>query len=475
MNQARAESEFKAAISLLLQGAERAVSATAADTYAGANELTILEHNTRRFFLDGLLEALGWKLGVDGNVAEEARVKADTTTFLDYAGVHPGTRTPLLIVEAKSWDAPFIAKRSSGTVRSGGPFELLIQGAEHVRAGGSRNESPVILEWHDHLVQIAGYVRDLKDEYRHEVARVVLTSGQWMVVFESPAKTFAESKPIDERQFHVFRKDEYVSRSAEILDLLSHRTLVGDIPSVLRPTQLGAYISQSDFKSAFHAVHVRYEETGSSRFERRPRVLVYPAVIFLRGDGALITVIQECEGFLLDHFDGSVRNHLEEVFSAAKSLLEACEAELGVAVIADPLSNFPGFPARPSRRSSPLPSPIVVIGIDDTPGEWILATGVNSHYLLESPQVNCGFHGWGQCRSVDKASGVRAINARSVRNPRAYFTDNEVHHCAHVSVLDRREKHCRIAPVDERTCCQACIYLDVCWTESDRTSLPCGS
>ena len=60
-----------------------------------------LEHTVRIHFLDHLLKALGWKMEA---VVEEARVKQDTTLFLDYLGVHLQQRIPILIFEAKAWD-----------------------------------------------------------------------------------------------------------------------------------------------------------------------------------------------------------------------------------------------------------------------------------------------------------------------------------------------------------------------------------
>ena len=66
-----------------------------------------LEHNVRKVFLNRLLIALGWRLDI--TVAEEARVKGETTLFLDYLGVHLDTKIPLLIFEAKAWEKPLIS------------------------------------------------------------------------------------------------------------------------------------------------------------------------------------------------------------------------------------------------------------------------------------------------------------------------------------------------------------------------------
>ena len=86
-------------------------------------------------------------------MVEEARVQDDTTLFLDYFGVNPDSRTPLLIVEAKAWAKPFVtpsdrASANLGARNSQNSREALVAAAvEHCKAGGEPDASPVILEW----------------------------------------------------------------------------------------------------------------------------------------------------------------------------------------------------------------------------------------------------------------------------------------------------------------------------------------
>ena len=104
--------------------------------------------------------------------------------------------------------------------------------------------------------------------------------------------------------------------------------------------------------------------------------------------------------------------------------------------------------------------------------EWLVATGSAEHYLLAEPRVqDCRFHSWAECGA--HAAQQSAVSVRSV-DPRAFFTDAQAHHCAHQGVLDRRHGRCLIQAVDSRTCCQACVYLDQCWTPAERAALPCG-
>ena len=129
---------FKKAVGDLVTEAERKESLDVPIGFTGEIIDATLEHNVRKMFLDRLLVALGWKL--EAVVAEEARVKGDTTLFLDYLGVHLDTRVPLLIFEAKAWEKPFIsASTAVGKRQSPGradrPRGQLHQGSEaRVRA-----------------------------------------------------------------------------------------------------------------------------------------------------------------------------------------------------------------------------------------------------------------------------------------------------------------------------------------------------
>lgn len=40
--------------------------------------------------------------------------------------------------------------------------------------------------------------------------------------------------------------------------------------------------------------------------------------------------------------------------------------------------------------------------------------------------------------------------------------------------LGRREDRCLIQAIDSRTCCQACVFLEQCWTAEEQAALPCG-
>lgn len=470
MNKEKAINDFQGGLRDLIERVDRLLAAGGPDPYVGPGTRSPLEHTTRLYFIDELMKLLGWSLGPGGDVLEEARLKAETTTFMDYVGVKAGTNEPLLIVEVKSWDKPPVTPRMPGLHDS--PEDLLAAAIKHVRDGRPEADSPVIAVWHQYVEQLAGYIRNLKDGHNHDTRRAVLTSGQWLVVFKSPVHTFVDGG-VSTEQFVIFNRKEFVERAREVFLLLHRSVLANDVPFPLRPSQLCSYVRVDRIAAAFHGLHVHYERSGSSLFGPKPRILVYPAFIIQRDDGVLLTVILSQNELLLDYSkdrndERTLDDHLNEVATAGAEVRSACEKELGGSLEPAPIERFPGF------TSSTLQSAghTLVEAQRDQPDEWLMVTGGKLHFLAALPSIDpCRFHTWAHCGS--EAIGTSAISVRSVK-PRAFFTDTQAHHCAHQELQDRRLERCHIMPLDERICCQACVYRDICWTNDNDRLLPCG-
>ena len=102
------EAAFQRCLAELLERFDRTVADDTHGPYAGAGGGQPLEHTTRIHLLDALAELLDWRLGLGGDMVEEARIKNGTTAFMDYLGVARATNAPVLLIEAKAWDKPFI-------------------------------------------------------------------------------------------------------------------------------------------------------------------------------------------------------------------------------------------------------------------------------------------------------------------------------------------------------------------------------
>jgi hypothetical protein len=209
----KAKADFKQRLYDVLLEFERRIGDTAPPEYLGSAPANPLEHVTRRHVVDHILAALGWSLDrMNANMIEEARVHGETTLFLDYLGVAPQARLPRLIVEGKAWAKPIVRPsiRSEDAVRHDDTTgsdtrlatitederlaELIALAVKHHKDKGSRERSPVSVEWADWLATLHQYVVDLHAKSDHVVSRVVITSGRWLVIFTDPETTFV-SRP----------------------------------------------------------------------------------------------------------------------------------------------------------------------------------------------------------------------------------------------------------------------------------------
>ncbi len=481
MNSLAAENEFRAGLERVLSDIERQLAPGTANPQAHARDEALHEHDTRVHFFDHLLKLLRWDLGLGGNVAQEARIKAATTKFVDYVGVNQDTRAPVLILEAKAWDKPII--RGKGERQNWPKVNLIVEAVRHVNAGGNKASSPVTADWHEHLSQLAGYVRDFWEQSGHAVSRAVLSSGQWLLVFTEPVSTFCGST-VNDRQFLLFERESYVENAKVIFELLARVKLANVAPDRIRPSQLGIYVNKKDFVSAYHGMLICYEETGTVLFAKRPRILVYPSVIIQREDGTLFPVIDAEEPVPMQvsrtlSDAETLGPHLEEVQAAAEELLQSCSDELGLHLAPGELADFPGFPVEPEMGPSGSdlgePRKQFVKPVRSASNNWLAVTGSQTHFLHERPKVECLFHAWAACNAFGRSIGANALNSPATRDPRAFFVDGQHHHCAHRTVTDRRSARCYIKAIDARTCCNACVYHGSCWSPEDARNLPCGN
>ena len=483
MNQAVEENDFCLGMEKLLAGIRMELEPVTPDPYHGVGNQLVHEHDTRILFFDRFLTLLGWSLGMGGNVREEARIKAETTRFLDYVGVNDQSRSPVLILEAKAWDKPMV--RAGTGKPQATERQLIVEAIRHIHANGSRGNSPVIGDWHDYLEQVAGYVRTYKSRYHHDIPCAVLASGQWLVIFKSPVRTFVDGEVTDE-QFHIFQGNQILTDAREIFLLLNKSRLASVAPIHIRPAQLRHHLTAANTAAAYHALLVRYESMGATVFAKMPQILVYPALMLQRDDGTIFTVIdRERPNYMnLDRADenghASLTTHLAAVADEAAQLLQTCSQELGMDLTPFDLSDFPGFAIGTTNTGDEMlplgrESKAVVRPFGCVADEWIIVTGTQTHYLLPQPEINCRYHAWNECRADGRQIGTSAVGTPSTETPRSFFTDGHFYHCAHTTVDDRRSERCQIAPLDMRTCCRACGLQTVCWSDAEAGQLPCGS
>ncbi len=479
MNTAVEEGDFRGGLEGLLERIADSENRLAQNPYDNAKTKKFVEYDTRTFFFDHLLKLLGWHLDIDGDVREEARIKADTTKRIDYLGINEATQAPVLILEAKAWDKPFISGKGENQEKN--PNELVIKAIQHIRDGKSRETAPVVGDWYDYLSQLTNYVKTSKDYYGHRVPRAVLASGKWLIVFTNPATTFCDGE-IDKRQFQIFYMNEYVTKADTIYRLLAKKHLAKVTPEHIRPSQLGTYFTAKTVSAVFYSILVNYEKPGLDFFLPLPLIQIYPALIVQREDDALFTVTNErlpIEMKLTKDNTGkdSLVDHINSVMNASQTLLKDCSAELGMTLTAFNINDFQGFPDEDIKNVNPILKPKIkfVKPIKTSADQWLVATGDVAHFLLKQPDVTCQFHEWSNCNNVGKGIEGSPVSSQKTKTPRSFFKDGMVYHCAHQTVQDRRESRCHIAPIDMRTCCRACVFQYSCWSKNELLNLPCGS
>jgi hypothetical protein len=458
----------------------RASLMSATSAYVGADFAEPLEHATRRHVIDFILTALGWTLDQHGhNILEEAQAKGETTLFLDYLGVNPGSRAPLLIVEAKAWAKPFVSS-SVATVDPLSAPTLIVRAIDHVKNGGTESSSPVTVEWTRWMTKLRDYAQTVHRTSGYCAQRVVITSGQWLVIFCNPMATFLQEGGATETNILCFSGEDLIEHSDQIYDWLAREMLIRDPPERLRPAQLRTYIDASNVAHVFRALWIVHRMNGA-HFDVHPQLTVYTALVIQRRDGLLVTVVDDSQRLTVPHNMSELGRHTAHVASIADKLLQSMNRELDTSVVPSGTEKFPGFAG--SLEQSPIPdfrTPVLQtqIGLLKPsplhPNEFLLVTGAHPHFLHLQPTIeNCRFHDWSACHSVGEHQGAAPIAVRSV-SPRSFFRSAEDHHCAHRQVHDRRHTRCQIDAFEEFLCCRACTLQTFCWSPADLARLPCG-
>ena len=469
------EAEFIERFANLIDRFDASIAADARSAFAGAEAGDPHEHTTRVHFLDELVELLGWSLGLGGDMAEEARLKGETTTFMDYLGVEAGTNVPALLIEAKAWDKAFLQPRRREAFEAPA---LLGEGINHWRGGGEAKDSPVAGQWHAYIDQIGGYVKGLKDRHGHTLTRAVITSGQWIVVFVDPVQAFVEGTAVDAK-IKIFHKQNFKAQASELFWLISKKALAAETPFSVRPTQILNYLTKDSVVACFHAVHVSYEASGSPVFGRKPRVLVYPALVLRGTDNMLLTVLEESEESLLAYTKDETTDelslwpHVDKLAAGAAALLARTGEQLDLELRPAPVVDFPGFLREPMHK--PAVTRRLARSNPRERDNWIIVTGQATHFVKTDPDVDCRFHKWSVCNAARLAAGPSAISGPVLSTPRVLFIDETPHHCAHRDVIDRREPRCQIHMIDARLCCSGCTFISDCWPGNIRPRLPCGT
>jgi hypothetical protein len=455
-----------------------------------------LEHHARCYLINALLAGLNWRLDLrleDGlpNLFPEIAVRSEasgTRRFLDYLGIERSTNNPLLMVEAKRPNSPLPVLATLQDISTKRTRQASVQSAISVTDTGSVVISrglagkPLGGDWSQWLEDLRDYVRSVNASTGKVPKRVVITNGDWLILFLQPAAAFVEAGECDPRSILVFRtSEEILERSAVLFSGLEHQAVLGEAP-ILRPVELLFHIEPSHIQNAMHGLRLRYEQ-AKAIYQREPMIYVAP-VLFLRTDlGAWLRVESSEKQYSIPHESYKLPIHLEDVRASAHSLLaETCKIlkiDLSVTSLEQHFADSNSFNVQNA-----------VVKLSDD--QYWIVTGEQTHFLIREPTVpDCPYHDYAHTHSKGVAAQPGPVLQRSV-DPRSFFYSPETHHCAHQNVALAKsqsvtaknrercgprssrdgEAFCEIWSFERRLCCRTCVFEPVC-TKAQVFHLPC--
>ena len=454
-----------------------------ADKVRGSKNAT-LEHHLRLHFVDEVLRALNWSL--TETAAEEPNLLAELpiisadagwTKFIDYLGLDAATSTPLMVVETKRYGSP-LPKHPKSTSPS-----IAVPAALAEALAG--NKDLLRQAWSDWIAAVGNYVRSAA-ERGGVPRRVVMTDGDWIIIFKNPQATFvagrmdADAISAGEIAFFSFKSIE--ADFAQIFELLEYQHVLGELPP-LTLAELRFHVRPEVADRIMHAVKVIFM-ADPDFYEPAPRIKVKPVLLLATTLGGWIVVEEPGAGVVLPGNEDLLERHLNEIRGLAERLATDVSTKFGREFVPVSLLDHYGEPS----AFTPMP------GVHSRSGEggerrFIVATGQHTHYLRSEPSVlHCPFHDWSLVHGRADAPRIQSVK------PPAFFTSGRLHYCGHRDV--EQVKHspatdlnrdltgprsappggafCEVWDLDQFLCCRTCAFEEVC-AKSELFMLPCRS
>ena len=185
-----------------------------------------LEAHVRVYLINAFLEALNWRFdqkayGTQARILPEAVIQSFLTghrRYLDYLGFEADTLAPLLIVETKAPRAilprrvkprrttPKTVEEQRGIIASDIVYGI---------SGGT-----LIGEWNEWLNTLKDYVNSVFTESGKAPLRVLLTNGDWAVIFTRPLDTLVNGAQSADDVVVFINRDELETHYRVIFELL---------------------------------------------------------------------------------------------------------------------------------------------------------------------------------------------------------------------------------------------------------------
>jgi hypothetical protein len=451
----------------------------------------LLEAQNREFFIDSLLWALNWRVEIDEeskfpNIIPETQIRSlesNRTRYLDYLGLTSDNK-PLLIVETKRPST--LLPRKVDLVGADVQPQKSTDSYGAIISSGIKGEQ-LSGDWNEWLRTLKDYFLSALEQSHHVPRRVVITNGNWLILFRDPMDAFSKAGNSNPENIVIFKeRSEIEAKYQEIFGLLEHQHVLKETPP-LDVGEIGFFIGTDEVTKILHGLKILYINEPSF-LDTQPCLKVLPVLFVRSNNGAWFTVKAVTPELKIPIEVSEIESHLETLGTHSTELLNTVRANLAIEIepttIEDHYENEVDFEILPGVVHTRVQTP-------PEHDQYQIVTGQHTHYLLFEPRVsNCPHHKWVESNKQYCAVPV-SIQSRSVE-PRSFFIDGENHHCNHRSVNAAKSSQitqgnrlrcgprsgrefdpfCEIWKFETRLCCRTCIYQNVC-SKAEAFNLPC--
>ena len=317
--------------------------------------------------------------------------------------------------------------------------------------------------------------------------RVVITNGEWLILFRNPKDSFLQAENIQSNNVLVYSNlEEIKEKYREIYGFLEYQKVLNEAPP-LTIGEIAFYVAPDEALQILHGIKLKYSEEPEFYYERTPVIKVLP-ILYLRTQFDTWLLVESNNPCKMPFEMENLADHLNEVQQIASNLLSKLNTNLNTNLIPTTIESY-----FEDTVSFEILHCVTAHRIQSHPehDEYLIITGQYTHYFKLIPTVlNCPHHTWALSKQKNVASLV-SIQSRSVE-PRSFFKDNEIHHCNHLEVENAKSSQitsqnsdrcglrsgsnydafCEIWKFETRLCCRTCVFENVC-TKTQVFNLPC--
>lgn len=311
---------------------------------------------------------------------------------------------------------------------------------------------------------------------------MVITSGHWIIVIESPGAVFSGASDVQMALIHAFRGFDDMVANAAVLYALLHRARLADTLPLKLP--LPDAVALLNAESITHlargtVVITRRDGPANSKYVRRT---VAPAIFVVTGGRAFAITEVDSKPLPEPHDSVALASFIETLGERGAALEAAVRQQLALALPITRLSEFPlralappVMPVAAPRTGSAAAASASVyartIAHRDEPNEHLVVCGDQWFYkFAEAAGPKCDLHDWLAAQANNSAIAQRQQDPALT----SFTVSGDPQHCADAPMKGHRLRvDCHLEALESHLCCRACVFDGLCWTPADRGRHSC--